>query len=150
MLGYSIFVIVYYRYNAVLLFQGISVVLLLVFLYFVGNYAKKYLERQDQREKQIELFTSTVFPSVTYIIKGNGQGYAKNSNEETVSITCAALVLLFWTFIASFMLGLEYRYIGISLFGVTLSIVALLIIGRIKQAIYIEADEFKYASIKFY
>jgi hypothetical protein len=67
-----------------------------------------------------------------------------------VSLTCAALVFLFWTFIASFMLGLEYRYIGNSLSGVTLSIVVLLILNRIKQAIYIEAEEFKYASIKFY
>jgi len=132
------------------LFQGISVVLLLVFLYFVGNFVQKYLKRQDERDKQIEIFTGTVFPSVTYIRKENNMGYAKNSNEETVSLTCAALVFLFWTFIASFMLGLEYRYIGISLSGVTLCIVALLILNRIKQAIYIEAEEFKYASIQFY
>ena len=132
------------------MFQGISVVLLLVFLYFVGNFVQKYLKRQDERDKQIEIFTGTVFPSVTYIRKENNMGYAKNSNEETVSLTCAALVFLFWTFIASFMLGLEYRYIGISLSGVTLCIVALLILNRIKQAIYIEAEEFKYASIQFY
>jgi hypothetical protein len=132
------------------LFQGISVVLLLVFLYFVGNFVQKYLKRQDERDKQIEIFTGTVFPSVTYIIKSNEIGYAKNSNEETVSLSCAALVFLFWTFIASFMLGLEYRYIGISLSGVTLCIVALLILNRIMQAIYIEAEEFKYASIQFY
>jgi hypothetical protein len=67
-----------------------------------------------------------------------------------MSLTCAALVFLFWTFIASFMLGLEYRYIGNSLSGVTLSIVVLIILNRIKQAIYIEAEEFKYASIEFY
>ena len=67
-----------------------------------------------------------------------------------MSLTCAALVFLFWTFIASFMLGLEYRYIGNSLSGVTLSIVVLIILNRIKQAIYIEAEEFKYASIQFY
>jgi len=67
-----------------------------------------------------------------------------------MSLTCAALVYLFWTFIASFMLGLEYRYIGNSLSGVTLSIVVLIILNRIKQAIYIEAEEFKYASIEFY
>ena len=48
------------------------------------------------------------------------------------------------------MLGLEYRYIGNSLSGVTLSIVVLIILNRIKQAIYIEAEEFKYASIEFY
>jgi membrane protein implicated in regulation of membrane protease activity len=132
------------------LFQGISVVLVLVFLYFVGNYIDKYVERQDEKEKQIDIFTGTVFPSVTYIRKENNMGYAKNSNEETVSLTCAALMFLFWTFIASFMLGLEYRYIGISLSGVTLCIVALLILNRIKQAIYIEAEEFKYASIQFY
>ena len=59
-------------------------------------------------------------------------------------------MFLFWTFIASFMLGLEYRYIGNSLSGVTLSIVVLIILNRIKQAIYIEAEEFKYASIEFY
>ena len=150
MLGYSIFVIVCYRYNHVLLFQGISVMLLLVFLYFVGEFSHNYLKRKDERETEIELFTSTVFPSVSYIIKDDGIGYAKNSNEENVSITCAALIFLFWTFLASFMLDLEYRYIGISFFGVTLSIVALIIIGRIKQAIYIEAEEFKYASNKFY
>ena len=145
-----IFIFVQYRYNPVLLFQGITVMLLLVFLYFLGNSIKKYLERQDQRERQIELFTGTVYPSVSYIILKDEQGYAKNSNEETVSLTCAALVFLFWTFIASFMLGLEYRYIGNSLSGVTLSIVALLILNRIKQAIYIEAEDFKYASIQFY
>ena len=43
MLGYSIFMIVQYRYNPALLFKGISVVLLLVFLYFFGNYVRKYL-----------------------------------------------------------------------------------------------------------
>jgi hypothetical protein len=48
------------------------------------------------------------------------------------------------------MLGLEYRYIGISLSGVTLCIVALLILNRIKQAIYIDAEELKYASIQLY
>lgn len=67
-----------------------------------------------------------------------------------MSLACAALVFLFWTFIASFMLGLEYRYIGISLSGVTLCIVALLILNRIKQAIYIDAEELKYASIQLY
>jgi hypothetical protein len=149
-LGYSIFIIVQYRYNAVQLFHGVSVMLLLLFLYFVGIYIDKYLERQDEKEKQIDIFTGTVFPSVTFIRKENNIGYAKNSNTETGSLACAALVFLFWTFIASFMLGLEYRYIGISLSGVTLCIVALLILNRIKQAIYIDAEELKYASIQLY
>ena len=69
MLGYSIFIIVQYKYNAVQLFHGVSVMLLLLFLYFVGNYVQKYLKRQDEKEKQIDIFTGTVFPSVTYIIK---------------------------------------------------------------------------------
>ena len=125
-------------------------VLLLVFLCFFANFINKYLERQDEKEKQIDIFTGTVFPSVTYIKKDDDIGYAKNSNEETVSLACAALVFLFWTFIASFMFDLEYRYIGISLSGVTLCIVALLILNRIKQAIYIEAEELKYASIQLY
>ena len=59
--------IVQYKYNPVQLFQGISVVLLLVFLCFVGNYINKYVERQDEKERQIDIFTGTVFPSVTYI-----------------------------------------------------------------------------------
>ena len=59
--------IVQYKYNPVQLFQGISVVLLLVFLYFVGNYIEKYVERQDEKDRQIDIFTGTVFPSVTYI-----------------------------------------------------------------------------------
>jgi hypothetical protein len=59
--------IVQYKYNPVQLFQGISVVLLLVFLYFVGNYIEKYVGRQDEKDRQIDIFTGTVFPSVTYI-----------------------------------------------------------------------------------
>jgi len=59
-------------------------------------------------------------------------------------------VLLIWSFLACFMIGVEYRFIGISMTAVTFSIVFLFLISRVKEAMFIKAEDFKLANIRFF
>jgi hypothetical protein len=85
-------------------FQAISVLLLLVFLYLVGAYLEKRLHRFENIETSFPIFQRTLFPTFKFSKVGE-ERMLVDSNTETVNFLLAALVLFIWSFLASFMLG---------------------------------------------
>ena len=80
LVAYSLFIIIFYRKDPVVLFNGISVTLLLVFLYNIGIFLSLYLNRMENLDRQIEIITKTVLPTLKYTCQGDNIGSVKYSN----------------------------------------------------------------------
>lgn len=55
-----------------------------------------------------------------------------------------------WSFLASILLALESRYIGISFQGASIAVIFVYISDRIKRASFIQSDRFHLASLVFF
>jgi len=65
---YIVFAIYLNRIYTRKMFQAISVVLLLVFLYFVGIYLEKRLKRSERMDREFPIYSRNLYPTMKYNI----------------------------------------------------------------------------------
>jgi heme O synthase-like polyprenyltransferase len=47
--------------------QGLSMILILIFIFFAFNFIRAFMENRDKESRQIFIYSSTVFPTMKYI-----------------------------------------------------------------------------------
>jgi hypothetical protein len=73
-----------------------------------------------------------------------------SSNTELVYFCLTVFTFFVWSFLAGILLKLEARYIGISFTAITISVIYVYVSDRVKKASFLEADQFKTASLHFF
>ncbi len=121
--------------------------MLLVFLFCLLQFLQRYLSAKEKLNEEFGINTFTLFPTKKYNLN---ERQMVTSNTKTVLFMTASLVFVLWSFLASFMLPKQHRYIGVSLVAVTFSVGALYVISRIKESLFILASDFKNCNNKFY
>jgi hypothetical protein len=147
LVGYAIFVIIFYNNSASTVLQALSVILIVVFLFFGLNFLRKWYENGKLQDKQIFVYSKTLFPTMKYLY--NEQKMV-SSNQELVFFCLTAFTFFVWSFLAGILLSLESRYIGISFTAITISVIYVYLSDRLKKASFLEADHFKTASLHFF
>ena len=121
--------------------------LLLVFLYFAALFVRKYQVNKELMSQQIFIYSPHLFPTLKYLFADNRMA---QSNTETIYFCLACLTFLIWSFLAGLLVKLEDRYIGISFTAATLALIYIYVITRLKKALFLTVENFKYANFKFY
>ena len=71
LLGYAIFAIVFYHDYPRFVLQGLSMIIIIIFLFFAVNFVRKYMENKDLMSKQIFIYSNTLFPTLRYMYSEN-------------------------------------------------------------------------------
>jgi hypothetical protein len=69
--GYAIFAIVYYHDHPRFVLQGLSMIIIIIFLFFAVNFVRKYMENKELMSKQIFIYSNTLFPTLRYMYSEN-------------------------------------------------------------------------------
>ena len=67
LLGYAIFAIIFYHDQPQTVLQGLSMILILIFIFFAFNFIRAFMDNRDKESRQIFIYSSTVFPTMKYI-----------------------------------------------------------------------------------
>lgn len=144
---YAIFVIIFYNDSASIVLQALSVILIVVFLFFLSNFANKWWENRQLQGKQIFVYSKTLFPTLKYLYS---EQKMVPSNTELVFFCLTVFTFFVWSFLAGILLKLEARYIGISFTAITIAVIYLYVSDRLKKSAFLEADHFRIASLYFF
>jgi len=128
--------IIYYRDNAAVILEILSLMLFVVFMIVFGLFCKESYENKHNMSNSIFLYSKNVMPVLAFTPQKKTM---EPKNTELVLFVISLAIYLIWSFLAGILTKEEDRYLGIlmTVFGICFSFVFLKSI--ITEAQYLNA-----------
>ena len=128
-------------------FQGISVVYIGMLILSFGSFVHAYWSNKLKKRRSIFMNAPSVFPMLEYDLDAQQM---KSANSEPLLFFFFVYVILLWAFSTTIVAKQDWRYIPLSIIGITLAFAYIYIIEKNVDATTIDRKFFKQATALFY
>ena len=128
-------------------FSGISVLYFGMFILSFGAFIQEYFKNKQKARTSIFMNAPEVLPMLRYDLDKQKM---RDSNAEPMYFFFFTFIILLWAFSATIIVDRSWRYIPLSLIGITLAFIYIYILEKNVNATTIDRKFFKQANKLFY